>query len=137
MFDAVAIVVPICVCVILPVAIVWIVFRTFNLKINRQSEVLIEAIKMNPNVDTEKLLDSLRKRDITPWMSLSRKLLRGCIFTLIGIAFAFFGAFLPDMDEAFGCWVVCGICGSIGIGFLISYWFVYKNIDKFNREREL
>lgn len=135
MFEATAIVIPICVCVILPIVIVWIVFNSINNRTNRQTEIVLEALKCNPNVDSEKLLESLKKREYTLWESLNRKLLRGGIFTLMGIAFALLAIFFPE-EEAFGCWVVCGCLGAVGIGFLISYWFSYVNIDKFEAERK-
>ena len=137
MFEATAIVIPICVCVILPIVIVWIVFNSINNRYNRQTEVILEALKVNPNVDSEKLIESLRKKDRTVWEDLNRKLLRGVIFTLMGIAFALLAIFLPEDEGAsYGCWVVCGCLGSVGIGFLISYWFGYVHIDKFIAERE-
>lgn len=133
----VTVIVPIFICVILPIGIVWIVFNASNNKTNRQTEVILEALKRNPNVDSEKLIDLFAKRDSTPWVSLNRKLLRGVIFTLMGIAFALIAIFLSEEEgAAYGCWVVCGCLGSVGIGFLISYWFGYKHIDKFIAERE-
>lgn len=132
----VTVIVPICICVILPIAIVWIACACINNRTNRQSEIVMEALKCNPNVDTEKLLAILRKREYTPWENLTRKLLRGCIFTLTGIAFALIAIFFPEEGETFGCWVACGILGAVGIGFLITYWFSYVNIEKFTAERE-
>lgn len=133
----VAVIIPICICVILPIVIVWIVFNSINNRYNRQTEVILEALKVNPNVDSEKLIESLRKKDRTVWEDLNRKLLRGVIFTLMGIAFALLAIFLPEDEGAsYGCWVVCGCLGSVGIGFLISYWFGYVHIDKFIAERE-
>ena len=132
----VAVIIPICICVILPIVIVWIVFNAVNNRTNRQSEIILEALKVNPNVDSEKLIKSLQKKNHTPWESLNRKLLRGSIFTLMGIAFALIAIFFPEEDTAFGCWVTCGCLGSVGIGFLISYWFGYIHIDKFVADRE-
>lgn len=134
---AVELAVPISICVVLPVLIVWIVFRSIINKTNKNSEIIIEAIRNNPTIDTEKLIETMKRPEKTPWESLSRKLLRGCIFTLIGVAFAFFGAFLPEEDINTGCWVVCGTFGAVGIGFLITYWFAYKHIDQLTAEKEL
>ena len=131
---AVRILVPIFICVVLPVAIVWIVFRYINNKTNRQTEVILAAIQTNPNVDAEKLIETLRKKDRSPIEIINRKLLRGSIFTLIGVAFALIAS-LGDVDEVeTGCWVVCGVCGAIGIGFLISYIFLITHKAVLNKE---
>ena len=131
---AVAIVVPVCVCVVLPIAIVWIVFATIRNKTNKQSEIILEALKNNPNVDPQGLLDALKQNPLTPLEKLNRKLLRGSIFTLIGISFAFFAGFCPEPEDAFGLWIICGISGAVGIGFLISYCFGYKHLDELRIE---
>ena len=130
MDTAIGIVVPVSICVILPVLIVWIVFMSINNRTNRQSDIILEAIKQNPNIDVKELIKTMKKNPITPWQRVIRKLLRGCIFTLLGIAFAIVASFTPEIDNALESWVACGICGSVGIGFLIACWFSYKNVEK-------
>lgn len=136
MFEATAIVIPICVCVILPIVIVGIVFNTINNRTNRQTDIILEALKVNPNVDSEKLIESFQKGEKSTWENLSRKLLRGTIFTLMGIAFALVAIFSADDNISFIFWILCGCLGSVGIGFLITYWFSYVNIDRFLAEKE-
>lgn len=136
MNDLVSILVPIFICVVLPVAIVWIVYNSISLKTVKRSEVIMEAIRANPNIDTEKLIEAYRPEKRGPWEYLNRKLLRGSIFTLISIAFALIAIFNPDSGEAWGCWIVCGICGAVGIGFLVTYWFAYKHIEEIKKEKE-
>lgn len=128
------ILVPIFVCVVLPVAIVWIVFYSITTKNNNETSVILEAIKSNPKLNTEKLINSFRNSRQTPMQTLMRKLLRGLIYTLMAIAFAFLAAFCPDEDFMFANWFFCGILGAIGVGFLITYWFAYKNFDKIEKE---
>ena len=135
METAIGIVIPVSICVILPIIIVWIVFNFLNNRTNRQSDIILEVIKNNPNIDTEKLLQSLKKTELTPLDYVNRKLLRGCIFTLLGITFALISALVPENDEVLGCWVACGVFGSVGIGFLISYWFGYKHIGNYWLQR--
>ena len=130
MDTAVAIVVPVFVCVILPIVIVWIVFQFITNRTNKRSEIILEAIKGNPNIDTEKLLEAFKAHTPSPWENLSRKLLRGSIFTLLGITFAIIGALAAEGGVQMSCWIACGVFGSIGIGFLITYVFTYKNIQK-------
>lgn len=135
---AVSIIIPVSICVVLPIAIVWIVSNTIALKNKRQSEIIMEAIKNNPNVDPEKLLEGFnkKKQKITPWRDLTRKLLRGSIFTLLGIAFALIASLSADDEAHVGSWMACGVCGSVGIGFLIAYFFGYKHIARLEAEQK-
>ena len=48
--DLEAILIPLGVCVALPVLIVWLVYRSRTNKDNRRAEVLIEAIKANGGI---------------------------------------------------------------------------------------
>ncbi|MCH5229237.1 MAG: hypothetical protein J1F12_04500 [Muribaculaceae bacterium] len=136
METAVDIVVPVCVCVILPIAIVWIVFNSIINRTNKKTLIILEAIKNNPTTDTKHLLESFRKTDTDPYINLARKLLRGSIFTLLGIAFAFLGAFGGSEKFELFSWVACGVFGAVGIGFLITYWFTFKNIDKIKADKD-
>lgn len=79
------ILVPIFICVVLPVSIVLIVFLTKAYQSREQTKILMKAMEVNPNIDTDRLAESLRKRERTPLQVLNLRLLRGCIFTLIGI----------------------------------------------------
>ena len=128
------ILVPIFVCVVLPIAIVWIVFFTIRQKNKNETQIILEALKSNPDLDPERLINSFRRPKRTPMQYLSRKLLRGCIFTLMGITFALLGLFSPEEDFIFGCWFFCGILSAVGIGFLVTYVFEYKNLDRMGKD---
>lgn len=132
----VTVIVPIFICVVLPVAIVWIVFYSTTQKNRMQTQIVLEAIKANPEIDAEKIIMAMRAKKRGPWERLNRKLLRGCIFTLIGVAFAIMGACSPELQDDYDCWVVCAVCGSVGIAFLITYWFAYRHINQLTAELE-
>ncbi|MCH5224027.1 MAG: hypothetical protein J1E82_08285 [Muribaculaceae bacterium] len=132
--QAVGMIISLGVCVVLPVAIVWIVFYANMKKNQMQTDIILEGLKSNPNLDIEKIMDSFRAQRLSPIEKVNRKLLRGSIFTLFGIAFAFTAAFCPDPDDAFDFWIICAVSASVGIGFLISYWFAYKNLDRLKEE---
>lgn len=129
-----AILVPIFICVVLPVAIVWIVFFFLRQKNNNKTQIILESIKSNPNLDVEKLIKSMNSPKKSPLQNLNGKLLRGSIFTLMGIAFAFLGIFSPEEDFIFGSWFFCGTLSAVGIGFLITYWFAYKHLSQAEKE---
>ena len=104
MFDIVQALVPIAVAVVLPVLIVWIVFRAASNKDNKNAEIIIKAIENNSTVDTDKLVNALSKHGKTPQQLLHLRLLRGCIFTFIGIAMAILAARNPSplqLDDVF------------------------------------
>lgn len=129
-----SILVPIFVCVVLPVAIVWIVFYSTRNRNNNQTQIILEALRSNPDLDANKLIRNLRDPRKTPMQYLNKRLLIGSIFTLIGITFALLSIFSPDEDFILVSWFFCGIFGSIGIGYLISYGFAYKNLDRMEKE---
>ena len=57
------ILVPIFICVVLPVTCVWLVVRKFINADNRRSEVIIEAIKANSGIDADKLAEAMAAQD--------------------------------------------------------------------------
>lgn len=75
------------VCVILPVLVVWIVFRASMNSDNKRAEVLTKAIETNNGINAEELIEAFGERKRTPLEVLNLRLLRGCIFSLIGIGF--------------------------------------------------
>ncbi len=80
------ILVPIFVCVVLPVAIIAIIFGASINSDNKRSKVLIKAIESNCDIDADKLAEALQKPKKTALEILNLRLLRGCIFSLVGIA---------------------------------------------------
>lgn len=130
MHDLVEILVPLGVCVALPVLIIWLVSRASINRDNKRTQVLIEAIRQNNGVDTDKLAEALKKPEKTPAQLLMLRLLRGCIFSLIGIALVIFGIMYSVNGE--GEWgvpdetlVLGGLSLAVGISYLIVY-FVSK-----------
>ena len=83
--------VPIFVCVVLPVAIVAIVFAASMNNDNKRAKVLIKAIESNCGIDADKLAEALQKPKKTAREILNLRLLRGCIFSFIGIALCIVG----------------------------------------------
>ena len=125
------ILVPIFVCVILPVAIVFIIGRTRQNEINRKSEIMIKAIENGQQIDPE-LFKSPEPRPKTPKtikQKLLDKLTGGCICTLIGAAFIALGVVRASVP-GFGWRTVLnrwwlpagGVMLAVGTGLLISYF---------------
>lgn len=127
--------VPIFVCVVLPVSIVLIIsLRKINAD-NKRSQVLIKAIEANNNVDTDKLIESLKKPQKSAREILNGRLLRGCIFSLIGLVLAIIGIVSLATGSEFSSdpvtvpFVFGGISLAIGVSFLIVWKLTRKQID--------
>ena len=123
------IIVPIFVCVILPVAVVFIVGRTKQNEINRKTEVMIKAIENGQSIDPEIFKSTRKKSSIK--QDLLDKLNGACITTLMGAAFLLlyifkvttfgFASFLPYAG---------GAMLAVGIGLFISYFAGKKMLAK-------
>ncbi len=132
----VSILVPIFVCVVLPVAIVLIVFLAAMNSDNKRAAVLIKAIEANQATDTDKLIDSLKKPSKTARELLNLRLLRGCIFSLIGLILVIIGIVNKFSglefynDPVTIPFIFGGISLAIGISYLIVYFATRKQVNE-------
>ena len=129
--------IPIGVCVVLPIMIVWIVFKAKTNNDNKRADVLIKAIENNANIDAEKLAEALGKQQISAKELLKRRLLRGCMFAILGVAFSIialtFSAAPEDMQ--FISYILAALSFAVGIAYLIVY-FVTRNTTAETEENE-
>lgn len=121
--------VPIFICVVLPVAIVAITGWTKINNDNKRTQVLIKAIEANKDIDADKLAEALSKPRKSPKEILYGRLLKGCLFTLVGVAceiFALVSYISHDagtsMDAITFPTIAGGISLAIGISFLVVYF---------------
>lgn len=128
------ILVPIFICVVLPIAIVLINSLARINGENKRAQVIIKAIEANKDVDTDKLIESLKKPRKNAREILNTRLLRGCMYSLIGVALAIVGiANLATgsklSDDAVGfSFVIGGISLAIGVSYLIVWKITRKQI---------
>lgn len=128
--------VPIFICVVLPVAVVLISALTKINSDNKRSEILIKAIEANREVDTDKLLESLRRPQKSARELLNGRLLRGCIFSLVGVVLAIVGLINIgggaefESDPVTVPLMLGGSSLAIGVSFLIVYFVTRKDVDK-------
>lgn len=128
------IMVPIFVCVVLPVAIVALISARRMNSDNKRAKVLIKAIESNCNIDADKLAEALQKPQKTPRQLLNDRLLRGCIFGFIGLALIVTGivsylAGTPFSDEAVSVSLMFGgLSLAVGISYLIVYFVTRSQI---------
>lgn len=122
------ILIPIFICVVLPIAIVLIISLTKIKTDNLRTQIIIRAIEANKEVDTAKLLESMKKPQNTDRDKLYGRLLRGCIFSLIGLFLAIVGLCNLATGRDFSSDPVTiplclgGISLAIGISFLVVFF---------------
>lgn len=121
MFWLVQLLVPIGVAVVLPIAIVAIVFRSALASERNRKEIVLAVLEKNPDIDVEQLMKNLKKSEKLIKEKLLARLERGCLCCLMGMAFMVLYFFLGVQDEDLIV-VVGAALIAIGIAFLISYF---------------
>lgn len=132
------ILIPLGVCVVLPVLVVWLVMRKKTNETNRRTEVMLAAIEKGSDVNAEKLLglfDKTGKPTKTTRTALKEKLMKKLLtaFILMGVGLAFctFAAITGYLGgsnpEEISVYTFVGIvCLLVGAAFLISYFISRK-----------
>lgn len=128
------IIIPLGICVALPVSIVLINTWSHIHDSNKRTEVLMGALERNNNVDIQKLMDSFSKPRKTALQVLNSRLLRGCIFSLVGLVLLITGLVNFAAGAAFEAdpvtvpFMFGGISLAIGASFLIVYYITRKQV---------
>ncbi len=116
----VEILIPIGVAVVLPVAIVAIVFKSALASDRNRKEIILAALEKNPNLDVEDLVKRMKKSNKLIKEKLLARLERGCLCCLMGVAFVLLYFFLSVQNEFL---IITGAALiAIGIAFLVSYF---------------
>ena len=134
--NIIALLIPFGAGVILPIVSVWLTFRSIMNRDNHRAEILAEAIKCNPDVDASSIADAFSKKPRTPREVLNLRLLRGCMFTLGGIALAVVCAILCEntdltvMDFPGFFLLISGASSlAVGISYLVVYFVTRNQIE--------
>lgn len=125
--------VPIFVCVVLPISIVLIVSMRKRNSDNKRAEILIKAIESGKDIDTMRLTDALQTPTPTQWDILYARLLRGCIYSLVGIALVIvyligLSTDTIDRDLMSLCLFAGLICLGVGLAYLIVFFVTRKQV---------
>ena len=129
MFYLVQILVPVGITVVLPVLIVWIVFRSITNKDNKNAEIIIKAIENNSAIDADKLVNALGKHEKTKEQIMQLRLLRGCMFTFSGIAMsilAFYASANLPYQPLCLLILIAGLAFAIGLAYLVVCFVARK-----------
>ena len=124
--------VPIAICVVLPIAIVWMTTRARIKRDNLRKEIILPAMEKNSDIDIEEMTKKLNRPRKLLKEKLIMRLLYGSIFVGFGIltyvALAVYMCiFRPDknMFVVFSQLAVPSL--AVGIAFLINF-FVGRNM---------
>ena len=122
------ILIPIGVVVVLPVAIVAIVFKSALASERNRKEIILAALEKNPNLDVEDLVKRMKKSNKLIKEKLLARLERGCGCCLMGVAFLLLYFFLSVQNEFL---IITGAALiAVGIAFLVSYFVGRRMLAK-------
>ncbi|MGN0189759.1 MAG: DUF6249 domain-containing protein [Candidatus Cryptobacteroides sp.] len=126
MEEIVALCIPIGVCVVLPVMVVWLALKSRNHTVDKNAEIISKAIENGQEIDPELLMVRREKKTGGIKMELLRELRVGVVFTVLGLAFIILSSlgFLNDVaGVGFNVFLLCGlIFVPIGLGGFVSYF---------------
>ena len=129
------ILIPIGICVVLPVMIVWLINRTRQNETNRKTEIMLKAIESGATIDADFFkAQQEQKAPKTLKEKLLNRLTAGCVCTLIGIAAVVVCFILEaklgwDKDGNFMLTFGAISC-AIGISFLLVFFVGKKMLAK-------
>lgn len=112
--------IPLGVAVVLPIAIVAIVFKSAMASERNRKEIILAALEKNPNLDVEDLVKRMKKSEKLIKEKLLANLQHGCLCCLMGVAFVLL-YFFPSVQNEF--LIIAGAALiAVGIAFLVGYF---------------
>lgn len=128
------ILVPLGLCCILPIVLVWLSVRRRMNETNARTQIVMAAIEKNPDMDIEELMKKISPKQKLLKENLLTKLLWGCITSMIGIGLIGLGIYLfgsgDDKDDALTSISFGVILLAIGGAFIINYAVGKKMLAK-------
>ena len=125
--------VPIFICVVLPVMIVWLVMRARQNEINKRTEVMLKAIECGATVDDIDYFKMPKKATKCTKERLLEKLNGACVTSLMGVAFIVLGILknkdIINLPMPFVS-MVGAILLAVGIALFITYFVGKKTLAK-------
>lgn len=118
----IALLIPICICVVLPVMVVWLITRAMTRKTEKKMDVLVKAIENGVEINSDLLIEATEGKPKSVKMELVNKLGTGVMLSLMGLVFIVLAAFNVQAFPAWGYYAGIPILAA-GIGNLVSYFF--------------
>ena len=124
-------IVPIGICVVLPIIIVWLIMRRKTNETNKRTEVLLAVIEKNPDLDMEDLIRKMNPKSKTTKERLMGRLLWGLVFIAIGTSLLLSALYQDNLGgagpEYFPIYCGSGCLLLIGISF-VAVFFISKRM---------
>ena len=123
MEGTIALLIPICICVVLPVMVVWLVTRARIKKNEQKMAVLVKAIENGVEIDPELLVSETESSRNTK-MKLIKKLTTGIVCSMIGISLLV----CPSLDAFEGVaglemlYIIGGVMVAIGVAYMVAFF---------------
>lgn len=129
------ILVPLGICVFLPIMVVWLSIRRKMHSDDMRKEIILAALEKNANIDIEELVKNMNKPEKLLKEKLLKKLQWGMLAFFLGIGLIGFGLYLELTDAGLYSDVLIYICGgvasfAVGIAFLANYHIGRKMLAK-------
>ena len=131
-FDAL---IPICICVVLPVLIVWLIGKVKQNETNRKAEIMLKALENGAKIDTDFFRSQSGSKTIKE--RLLGRLTGACVTSLIGVAFIAVGIFLQhlqnwnnNIEVVVITYLLGGILMAVGISLFVVYFSGKKMLSK-------
>jgi len=121
--EIVALLIPICICVVLPVMVVWLVTRARIKKNEQKMAVLMKAIENGVDIDPELLISETESSRNTK-MRLIKKLTTGIVCSMIGVVLLV----CPSIDAFEGVaglemlYIIGGVMVAIGVAYMVAFF---------------
>ena len=127
--------VPIAVCCVLPIMVVWLIVRRNMNETNQRTQIVLAAIEKNPEMDIEEIMKKISPKPKLLKEKLLTKLLWGSLATLLGIGLIGLGIYLganhlggTDDPMTAICFGLAAL--GVGIAFLVNYGVGKKMLAK-------
>ena len=132
------ILIPIGICVVLPVMIVWLINRTRQNETNRNTEIMLKAIESGATIDSDLFkAQQEQKAPKTIKERLLKRLSGGCICTLTGLTLETVGIVnyikwdgTTSNDSAVVPMIIGGILLGIGVSLIVVFFVGKKMLAK-------
>ena len=132
MEDFIEALIPIAICVVLPVLIVWLIGRVKQNETNRKAEIMLKALDNGAQIDADFFKSQSGSKTIKE--RLLGRLTGACVTSLLGIALTVSGLFFwfdayDKMGEP-GIFLVLAVIGGVLLAVGITLFIIYFTSKK-------
>ncbi len=131
---------PIGICVVLPVLIIWFITRQKKHEADKRTEIALAAIERNAEINVEEFIKSLQPTEThkTVKEKLMNRLFWGLGFAGLGLGLVLFEVYLLIKNgRAAGQFMLFGLPSLfLGIGMIIAYYVSKKQLVDELKENE-